>query len=263
MVRAIRLGVVALVLCATLTAPLWLGTRGLVPDFTVISAAPSLSHPFGTDALGRDLLGRSLQGLSLSLRIAGFATLVSGLLGLCVALASTLSRRADAVAGFITDAALAVPHLLLLILLAFAFGGGATGLVGALALSHWPRLSRIMRAEAMAIAHRPFVEAAQAFGHGPLHVATRHILPLLWPQWLVGVTLLLPHAVLHEAALTFAGFGPDPGTPALGVMLAEGMRVIAAGQIIPALGPGAVLLGLVLVVESGGRVLQAALRGRS
>ena len=255
--RSLAMVLVTLVAgCAVLSAPLWLGPRGLTPDLGAIGLSPDWAHPFGTDGLGRDMFARALHGLSLSLRVAGIATGLATMIAVIVAVASLSNRWADRILAFLTDVALSLPHLLLLILLAFATGGGARGVTIALALSHWPRLARILRAEAMALRNRPYIEAARAFGHRKTHILCRHILPHLGPQIAVGATLMAPHAVLHEAALTFAGFGLPSGAPALGVMLSEGLRHIAAGQYWLTLGPGLLLLGTALLIECCARSLQ-------
>lgn len=240
----------------------WLGPRGLVVDFQARNLAPGFAHPFGTDAMGRDLLARSLHGLSLSLQVGllasglslGIATLVAGL--------SASGPRADAVAVFGTDVMLALPHLLLLLLLAFAMGGGSGAVVLAVAISHWPRLARILRAEVLQLSQAPFVETARALGRSPLAVFWHHLLPHLAPQMLVGFLLMFPHAILHEAALSFLGFGLEPSRPSIGVMLADAMRHISAGRWWLAVFPGAMLLALVLAFEVLGSRLRRLITGQ-
>lgn len=244
------------VLVAVILAPVFLGTRGLTPDLDAIGLGPDIHFPFGTDGLGRDLFARALHGLSLSIKVAGIATVLASLIAVAVALLSLTSKWTDRILSFMTDMMLSLPHLLVLILLAFVAGGGTRGVTLALALSHWPRLARILRAEAMTLRNRPYVSAARAFGRGKGHILRHHILPHLAPQIAVGATLMLPHAVLHEAALTFAGLGLASGTPALGVMLAEGMRYLAAGQYWLTVGPGLVLLTTALLIEGCARSLQ-------
>ena len=65
------------------------------------------------------------------------------------------------------------------------------------------------------------------------------------PQFLTGLVLLFPHAILHEASVTFLGFGLASEQPAIGVILSESMRYLTTGKWWLALFPG---LALVLVV---------------
>lgn len=229
-----------------------LGDAGIRADFTARNLAPGAGHPFGTDPMGRDMLARSLHGLALSLRVGLIAAGVSVILAGLVAMLSGLGRRADRAAGFVTDAMLAMPHLMLLILLSFALGGGTGAVIVAVAISHWPRLARILRAELLQVAAAPFVETARALGRSRPYVVWHHILPHLAPQMLVGFMLMFPHAILHEAGLTFLGFGLEPSRPAIGVMLSEAMRHLGAGRWWLALFPGAMLLAMVLAFEALG-----------
>lgn len=231
------------------------GGAGPIPDFTRRLMPPSVDAPFGTDALGRDMLARSLAGLSLSVRIGLAASVASTAIALCLTMVASLHRAAGGLVSFVTDAVLSLPHLVLLVLIAFALGGGADAVVAAVALSHWPRLTRLLRLELEQVLASDYVAASRAFGRSPLHVATRHVLPHLLPQLAVGAVLMLPHAILHEAALTFLGFGLEPTRPAIGILLSESMRTLSAGYWWLGLFPGLVLVATVLLVESiGGRL---------
>src|SRR5690606_8552954 len=83
-----------------------------------------------------------------------------------------------------------------------------------------------------------------------------HIMPHLLPQMLVGFLLMFPHAILHEAAMTFLGFGLEPSRPAIGVMLSEATRFISAGRWWLAVFPGLALLIMVLCFDTIGNGLR-------
>ncbi len=243
-------------------APWLLGDAGLRADLSARLLGPSLVHPFGTDAMGRDMLARTLQGLSVSLRIGLLAASASAAIALLLALLSTLSRAADALVSFLTDAALSLPHLVALILIAFALGGGSEAVAIAVALTHWPRLARILRAELLGVLRSDYVAASRGFGRSRLFVARAHVLPHLLPQLGVGLVLLFPHAILHEAALTFLGFGLEPSRPAIGVLLADAMRTLSAGRWWLAVFPGLALLLLALSFEAVGSAARRRLDPR-
>lgn len=252
---ALMTGCAGAVLVAVPLASGVLGDLGLRADFGARNLAPSMAHPLGTDPMGRDLAARTVHGLTLSLQVGLIAAGLSTVLALLVALVSGLGRAADAAMGFLIDVMLAVPHLLLLLLISFALGGGVTAVIIAVAISHWPRLARLLRAEIRQIQIAPYVEASRAFGRSRLFVARHHILPHLLPQVLTGFILMFPHAILHEAGLTFLGFGLEPSRPAIGVMLSEAMRHLSAGRWWLAVGPGAALVALVLCLERLGDAL--------
>ncbi|SDJ02013.1 ABC transporter permease [Salipiger marinus] len=252
-------GLAAALILAVALASWGLGARGIAADFGARLLPPSPAHPFGTDHMGRDLLARSLHGLALSLRVGLAAAGLSALIAVAVTGLAGLGRRADAVAGFVTDVMLALPHLLLLLLLSFMLGGGTAAVILAIAVSHWPRLARILRGELRQVMAMPYVETSRALGRPRRFVLVHHVLPHLAPQLLVGVLLMFPHAILHEAGLTFLGFGLDPSRPATGVMLAEAMRHLGAGRWWLAVFPGAMLLALVLAFDLLGGSLRRLL----
>lgn len=222
----------------------WLiGDAGLATNLTARQQPPSLAHPFGTDWLGRDMFTRTLHGLSLSLAVGLLAAAVSAVIGTGLGLlAATLGGVADAVVVWLIDVFLSLPHLVLLIMIAFTVGGGTRGVIIAVALTHWTGLARIIRAEVLQLKSAHYVQLAARLGRGPLWVARHHLLPHLLPQFLVGLILLFPHAILHEAALSFIGIGLSPHQPAIGIILAEAMRYLAIGTWWLALFPGLALL---------------------
>lgn len=236
------------ILAAIVVAAPLLGEHGLRSHLFLRILPPSLAHPFGTDAMGRDMLARTVKGLSLSLWIGLIASAASTAISLTLALAAvTFGRIADAVVGVFVDVCLGLPHLVLLVLICFALGGGSRAVIIAVALTHWPRLTRILRAEILQILASDYIAASRGFGKSWAYIALRHLVPHVIPQLLVGFLLLFPHAILHEAGLTFLGFGLEPSTPAVGVLLAESMRYLTAGDWWLGLFPG---LALVVVVLS-------------
>ncbi|WP_346797396.1 ABC transporter permease [Halomonas sp. Bachu 37] len=220
-------------------------------DFSARLAPPDAAHWFGTDVLGRDLFARTLQGLLLSLGVGAAAAGLGTLVALGLAALSTLNRSCDVVVGLLVDSVLGLPHFVLLLLIAFALGGGTQAVILAVALIHWPSLSRLLRAEIRQTLNADYVRLSRHLGKSRLFILYRHVLPHLLPQCLVGCLLLFPHAILHEAALTFLGFGLTPGQPAIGVLLADAMRYVSAGYWWLGVFPG---LGLLLLVLTFGRL---------
>lgn len=218
--------------------------------------APSAAHWFGTDNLGRDLWQRCFQGMTSSLQIGISAALFSGIIALVLSGVSLLHPRLDTLVRLLIDTLLALPHLLLLILICFTLGGGKQGVIMAVAFTHWPRLTLILRAEALRVRTSDYVILSQRFGNGAWQRWRTHYLPALLPQWLTGTLLMFPHAVLHSAALSFLGFGLAPHEASLGILLADALRYLTTGGWWLALFPGLLLLVLVLLVDQSARMLQ-------
>ncbi len=225
-------------------------------DFTRKNLAPCLEYPFGTDWMGRDMFTRALTGLSMSIRI-GLATVsASALAAALLGAASAMSRSLDSAISWFTDLVMGVPHILLLVLVSFACGRGFAGVVSAVALSHWMSLARLLRGEILQLKESVFVRAAEKLGGSPAGIVRRHMVPHLLPQFLVGATLLFPHAILHEASITFLGFGLPPEAPSIGIILSESMRHLIMGRWWLAVFPGLLLVSVLLMFTLAGSLLR-------
>lgn len=194
-------------------------------------SAAQPGYPFGTDWMGRDMFVRSLTGLSISIRIgllaACFSAVVAFIMG---TMAACLGRATDAVIGGIIDLVMGIPHILLLILISFAVGKGFWGVLIGVSLTHWTSLARLLRGEVMQLRESQYIQVAKKLGKGRLYIALKHMTPHLLPQLFVGMVLLFPHAILHEASITFLGFGLPPEQPAVGVILSESMKYLVMGN---------------------------------
>jgi len=155
------------------------------------------------------MLVRTIKGFAVSLRIglmsAGFAALLAVILGVLAA----IDRRLDFLVGALIDLTMALPHLVLLILISFAFGGGTRGVIVAVVLSHWPGLARLIRAEVKAVLTADYVAIAAKLGRSRLDIALRHVTPHTLPQALVGAVLLLAESMRYlTAGLWWLGLLP-------------------------------------------------------
>lgn len=238
---------VSVVILAGITvAGVFLEEQAAATDFTRTNLAPGQDFWFGTDWMGRDMFIRTIAGLSLSIRIGVLTAAVSAAVALVLGTAAaTLGRRADSVISWCIDLVMGIPHILLVMLISIACGRGFAGVVAGVSLSHWPSLARVIRGEVLQLRNAPYILVAEKLGVSKLQIAGRHMLPHLFPQFLTGLILLFPHAILHEASVTFLGFGLSSEQPAIGVILSESMQYLTTGRWWLALFPG---LSLVLVV---------------
>lgn len=248
---------IMLVLVSVVIAGTLLADRAMATDFTQRSLAPSLAHPFGTDWMGRDMLARTVAGLATSIAVGLASAAVSSVIALALAAVAALGgRAADAAVGWLVDLVMGIPHIVLLILVSYALGRGAAGVMVGIALTHWPSLTRVLRAEIMQVRSEPYIAASRALGVSRVRLVTTHMVPHVLPQYLVGLVLLFPHAILHEASITFLGFGLPPEQPAIGVILSEAMRYLTAGSWWLAVFPGLALLAVVLLFDRAGSLVR-------
>nr|NLD41845.1 ABC transporter permease [Actinomycetales bacterium] len=254
----------ALTLLAVLVSGQLLQGAAGAMDLSNVNQPPSSSDWFGTDRYGRDMVARTLVGLRFSLVVGTVAAASSSVIALVLAaIAVTGGRMAETVVNWLVDFFLALPHLVLLILLTFAMGGGTNAVIIAIAVTHWPTLTRVLQAKARTVMASEYVASSRALGTGWWQLVRHHLLPHLLPHFLVGTVLMFPHAILHEAALSFLGLGIDPSQPAIGILLSEAMGTLSNGQWWLALLPGLCLLVVVKLVDSIGENLRALLDPRS
>lgn len=218
---------------------------------------PSKEHLFGTDAMGRDMFKRCIKGLSNSLVIGLIASVFSAIVALIFGISSAIfGGWVDRVLKLAVDLCMGLPHIVLLILISCMMGKGTVGVTVAVALTHWPGLTRIVRQEVLQLRSAQYVEAARRMGKSSVQIAVSHMVPHVLPAFLIGLVLLFPHAIMHEASVTFLGFGLPKEMPAIGVILSESMNYITTGKWWMAVFPGAMLLIAVVLFDVIGETLK-------
>lgn len=228
-----------------------------ITDFSRKNLPPCLQYPFGTDWMGRDMFVRTVCGLSISVIIGVGAAAVSAVMAFALGVsAATLGKRVDAVITWCIDLVMGVPHMLLLILICVAAGKGLKGVIIGVAFTHWTSLTRLIRAEVMQLKEQQYIKIAEKLGKGKWYIVRKHMVPHLLPQFLVGLILLFPHAILHESSITFLGFGLSNEQPAIGVILSESMKYLITGKWWLALFPGAMLVLTVVCFFVAGESLR-------
>ena len=262
--RRTRVLILTLVMAALLAvvylAGLLVPEEAVGSDFLNSKQPPSWEHLFGTDTLGRDLFWRTIKGLSVSLTVGIAASCISAVVAVFVGIAAAVgSKRVDAVINWIIDLVMGIPHTVLILLISFALGRGMTGLLAGIAATHWCSLARLVRGEVLQQRSRPYIMVSRRLGKSGGWILLHHLLPHLGPQFLAGLVLLFPHAILHEASVSFLGYGLSPEQPAIGIILSESMRYLSAGMWWPAVLPGAALLGVVLLMDRLGEQLRRVL----
>ena len=138
------------------------------------------------------------------------ASSISAVIAVLVGIAAAGAKWLDSVTGWIIDLVMGVPHTILVILISFALGRGLKGLLVGIAATHWCSLARLIRGEVMELRGRQYVAVSRHLGKSGGWILVHHLLPHLVPQFIVGLVLLFPHAILHEASVTFLGFGLSP-----------------------------------------------------
>ncbi len=193
------------------------------------SQPPSVAHPLGTDPFSRDVLSRLLYGSRISLAVGLGAVLLAMSFGIVVgAVAGFVGGAVDAVLMRFVDAALSIPRLLVLILVASLWGSlGLVPLTLLMAGTGWFAVSRLVRAETLAVREREFILAARALGASPARILVRHVLPNVAAPALVAATLGIANVILLEAGLSYLGIGVRPPTASWGAIIQDGAERVS------------------------------------
>lgn len=208
--------------------------------------SPRGGHPLGTDNDGSDELGRLMKGGQVSLEVGAAAGILAAVLGsLWGATAGYLGGVIDAVMMRIVDAGIAVPAIVLLLVLVSLYRPSTTMLILVIAGTSWLSTARLVRAEALMLRSREYVQAARVMGGGGLRAIVRHIAPNAMGTIVVNVTFQIAGAILLLAALSWLGLGVPYPSVDWGDMLGAATQMIDNGYWWQILSPG---LAIVLVV---------------
>lgn len=210
-----------------------LGTLGVTPHDPLTQYridrlhAPSLTYWMGTDLFGRDVASRLMRGIGESFTVAFLSVAVATLIGTVLGLTAAWSgKRWDGVIMRTMDVLLAFPAILLALLIISIVGPGTWTSVMAIAIVYTPIFTRVVRAPALSLKARDFVDAARTFGSSRSYILTRHLLLNLVAPLTVQVTLALAWSLLTEAGLSFLGLGTQPPASSLGLMLSDSRNLM-------------------------------------
>ncbi|MET4324765.1 peptide/nickel transport system permease protein [Bradyrhizobium sp. i1.15.2] len=185
-------------------------------------ARPSLTHWMGTDSFGRDVFSRIIHGARISLTVGIGSTALGGSIGVIVGLTSGyLSGWVDLVFQRVSDVLQALPLLVLALIMTAALGPSLPNVIIAIAIPLIPTVSRVIRANTLALRELPFIEAAKSIGMSEVRIALRHVLPNTLAPLIVLATAQLGSTILTEASLSFLGLGIPEPYPSWGRMLSE------------------------------------------
>jgi peptide/nickel transport system permease protein len=219
-------GIIMLLVFTALLAPLIAPYSPDLQNLQISKSGPSLKHWFGTDLLGRDYFSRVVYGARVSITI-GLVTVALGLLlGLSLgALAGYFGGWLDAVLMRVADVLFAYPFLVGAIVVITVLAGSVGrfyALLIAIGFFTWPSIARIFRSSILQVKNSEYVEAARAMGAPHWRILLRHVIPNSLAPVIVYATIATGVVILTEAALSFLGVGVPVGTPAWGLMVADG-----------------------------------------
>jgi peptide/nickel transport system permease protein len=236
---------VVLLIVVAIFAPLLAPYDPLTTDLRSIVKAPSWQHWLGTDQLGRDILSRIIYGTRTSLEIGFAAVFSSAIIGLLMGLtAAHFGGWVFAIIMRITDALMALPGIILVLLIAGLVGGGIGVVIFALGFGNIAGMCRMMCGQALSVKQNDYVMAGKAIGMSNWRIMMTQIFPNAFPPLMVGITMGIGGVVLGEAGLSFLGIGVEAPIPSWGGMVNDGYPYLLANPML-SLAPGIAIMLLV------------------
>jgi peptide/nickel transport system permease protein len=259
----VALCVILAITLASLLAP-WLAPYDPDnPDAEAALVSVSMRHPLGTDLYGRDQLSRVIHAGRIDLLVALSATAIALTVG------SALGAGAGYRGGFVdqlvmrgVDAVMAFPAFILAMAITAALGNSVANVVAAIAITHVPIYTRLIRGEMLKVRETEYAEAARTVGNRPHQIVLHHLLPNCVPPLVVQATLAMGFAILTVAALSFIGLGIQPPQSEWGQMTAEGAGYVVSGEWWLVLFPGLAIMLTVLAFNLVGDTLRDVLDPR-
>ncbi|HIT74271.1 MAG TPA: ABC transporter permease [Candidatus Avipropionibacterium avicola] len=252
--RWLAAGFLVLLTTVALLAPVISGFDPLTVDYPRASLPPGPGGLLGTDPAGRSVALLTASGLRISGTVALAAAVLASVVGAVAGVtAVVVGGWVDQLLMRMVDAVNTIPHLLLGIVLVVFFRGSLVAMVLAIALTHWTQVARIVRAVALPLRDAEHLRIAAVLGLLRRDLVRWHLVPAILPQAAIGCALLVPHAVWHEATLSFLGVGLAPHQPSLGVLLNTGQQAVFTGAwwqvAVPALALVSVTLAITVLLR--------------
>ncbi|POD78661.1 D-ala-D-ala transporter subunit [Pseudomonas syringae group genomosp. 3] len=255
--------VIVTLLIVALFAP-WIATHDpLAQDLSAALRMPGAQHWFGTDEYGRDVFSRLVYGSRITLYIVMLVTVIVGPIGLLIGTVSGyFGGWVDSLFMRITDIFISFPSLVLALAFIAALGPGLEHAVIAIALTAWPPIARLARAETLSLRNADFVVAVKLQGASAVRVIGRHIIPMCLSSVIIRLTMNMASIILTAAALGFLGLGAQAPLPEWGAMISSGRRYMLESWWLVA-APGATIMLVSLAFNLLGDGLRDVLDPRS
>ncbi|KWS90175.1 MULTISPECIES: ABC transporter permease [Pseudomonas syringae group] len=255
--------VIGTLMIVALFAP-WIATHDpLAQDLSAALRMPGAQNWFGTDEYGRDVFSRLVYGSRITLYIVMLVTVIVGPIGLLIGTVSGyFGGWVDSLFMRITDIFISLPSLVLALAFIAALGPGLEHAVIAIALTAWPPIARLARAETLSLRNADFVVAVKLQGASAVRVIGRHIIPMCLSSVIIRLTMNMASIILTAAALGFLGLGAQAPLPEWGAMISSGRRYMLESWWLVAV-PGVTIMLVSLAFNLLGDGLRDVLDPRS
>lgn len=232
-------------------------------DVTNVLIEPNSMHLFGTDELGRDYLTRALYGGRISLTVGILAMLISTSIGVLIGtISGYFGGRIDNFLMRMVDVISSIPWMILVTVVSIFLTPGLKAIILVIGLFTWMSTARLVRAETLSIKEREYVLYAKSSGQSMKKVIIKHIIPAVFPTFIVASTVSIANAILMESALSFLGLGIQQPLSSWGSMLQSAQGNLGTAPHMAIL-PGLLIVLTVFSFNKLGDVLRAVVEPKT
>jgi microcin C transport system permease protein len=190
---------------------------------------PTTENWLGTDDKGRDVLANVLYGFRISVLFGFLTTIISAIIGVAAgAVQGYYGGKLDLFMQRFMEIWGSMPTLFILIILMSIVTPSFWWLLLVVLLFGWMGFVGVVRAEFLRTRNFEYVLSARAMGMSDSRLMFRHILPNAMVATLTFMPFTLSGSITILTSLDFLGFGMPPGSPSLGLLLAQGKANIQA-----------------------------------
>ena len=190
----------------------------------------------GTDRQGRSIFVRAVYAVKIAIQIGAITSLISVVVGgLLGAAAGFLGGWVDAMVIWLYSTLSSIPYLVLLVVVAYVFQGGALEeklpllpVYAAFCSTFWIGTCRVVRGEALKLKELEYVQAATAVGFGRFYILVKHVLPNTAHLMFINFSLIFIGAIKSEVILSFLGLGVKEGS-SWGIMISQSRFEVVNG----------------------------------
>ncbi|MGL4382667.1 MAG: ABC transporter permease [Bacilli bacterium] len=231
-------------------------------DISNMYGKPTLAHPFGFDELGRDYFTRTLYGARISLIVGFVAMIISSLIGVIVGVTSGyFGGLYDYINMRILEVITSIPWMVLVSVFSIFLSPGLYSVIILIGFFSWMKIARLVRAKTLSLKESEYVLYAQASGQSNLKIMIKHILPGIFPIFIVSSSLGIASAIMVESTLSFLGLGIKAPASSWGSMIQGAQSSLETSPHLAVI-PGLLILLVVYSINKIAQLIQVIFNPR-